>query len=84
MFLSFLPFSLSFVIYLASPGLSCGMQDLLSSLLLMESSVANSWLWHVGSSSLPREQTWSPLYWERGVVATGPPGKFYLLALTEG
>ena len=27
------------------------------------------------SSSLTRDQTQAPLRWERGVLATGPPGK---------
>ena len=35
-----------FLNYLAALGLSCGTQDL--------------WLWHVGSSSLNRDQMWVP------------------------
>ena len=27
----------------------------------------------MGSSSLTRDQTWGPLHWEHGVLATGPP-----------
>ena len=30
---------------------------------------------HVGSSSLARHQSQAPLHWERGVLATAPPGK---------
>ena len=32
-------------------------------------------LWHVGSSSLTRDQTWAPLHCEWGVLATRSPGK---------
>ena len=45
-------FSLIFI-YLAVPGHSCSMQDL----YLRH---ANSLLWHVGSSSLTRDQTQAP------------------------
>ena len=37
--------------------------------------LANSLLWHVGSSSLTRNWTWASLHWERRVLATGPLGK---------
>ncbi|CAN0250602.1 unnamed protein product [Rangifer tarandus platyrhynchus] len=47
-------------------GLTCSVRDL-------QSWQAKSW--HVGSSSLTGDRTWSPLYWERGVLASGPPGK---------
>ena len=41
-------------------------------------------LWHVGSSSLTRDQTWAPLHWKHGVLATGLPGKsVVLLGLTN-
>ena len=29
----------------------------------------------MGSSSLNRDWIWGPLYWEHGILATGPPGK---------
>ena len=32
-------------------------------------------LWHVGSSSLTRDQTQPPLHWEHGVLTTERPGK---------
>ena len=48
-------------IYLAALGLSCGMEDLQ--------------LWHVGSSSLTRDQTQAPYIWEQAVLATVPPWK---------
>ena len=37
-------------------------------------------LWHVGSSSLTRDQTWTPsgLHWECRALATGPPGKSHV------
>ena len=38
--------TIEFFFYLTVPGLCCGMQDLQ--------------LWHVGSSSLTRDQTWAP------------------------
>ena len=59
--------------YLAAPGLSCGTRDpgswlqLVGSFLLQH---VNSWLHHVGSSSLTR--VLGPAL---GVLATGPPGK---------
>ena len=49
-------------IYLIAPGLSCGTQDLPSSLQ------------RVGSSSLTRDQTLVP-YIGNTVLSTGPPGK---------
>ena len=39
---------------------------------------ARSWLWHVGSSSLTRDQTLGPLHSKRGVLAPGPPGEWIL------
>ena len=50
------------LIYLAPLGLSCSMQDL--------------WLWHVGSSSLTRNQTWGPCIGSARILATRPSGKF--------
>lgn len=50
-------------IYLALLGLSCGSQDLQSSLQ------------HVGYSSLSRDQTWAPCTWECRVLAPGLAGK---------
>ena len=32
-------------------------------------------LWHVGSSSPPRDRTQALLPWQHGVLTTGPPGK---------
>ena len=58
---SFLFFPL--FIYLAVLGLSRGMQALPSS------------FWHVGSSSLTRDQTEAPLHWEHRFLTPGPPGK---------
>ena len=49
-------------IYLAVPGLCCGVQDL--------------WLQSVGSSSQSRIEP-GPLHWEQGVLATGPPRKSF-------
>ena len=54
---------LKIFIYLAAPNLSCGMGDLR---LLLQ---------HMVSSSLTKEWTPGSLHWERGVLATGPPGK---------
>ena len=51
--------TIEFFFYLTVPGLCCGMQDLQ--------------LWHVGSSSLTRDQTWAPS--KHRVLAIGPPGK---------
>ena len=48
--------------------LSCRLRDL-------ELHHSNSELWHVGSSSLPRDGTLGSLYWELGVLATGSAGK---------
>ena len=47
-------------IYLATLGLNCGVKDLL--------------LWHVGSSSLTRDQAWAPCL-RSAVLTTGPSGK---------
>ena len=33
-----------------------------------------SQLWHGGFGSLTRDQTWAPLHWNHGVLASGPPG----------
>ena len=40
----------------------------------------NSWLWHVGTSSLTRDQTHVPCV-GNAVLATGPPGKSPLMLL---
>ena len=50
-----------FLIFIYLFGFSCGTLDL--------------YLWHVGSSSLTRDQTPGLLHWARRVLATGPPGK---------
>ena len=58
-------------IYLALLGLSCGSQDLQSSLQ------------HVGYSSLSRDQTWAPCTWECRVLAPGLAGtsqRFYFMS----
>ena len=55
-------------VYLPVPGLSFGTKNL-------QLPHANSEFQHVGSSSPTRKSNLGPLYWERGVVATGPPGK---------
>ena len=54
--------SLLFLYLFGCASLSCGTQDL--------------WLfsWHVGSSSLTRDQTWAPCIENSRVLATGPPG----------
>ena len=44
---------------------------------------ANSWLQHVGSSSLTRDRTPGPMHWKQGVLVTGPPGKSLLPFLTS-
>ena len=67
-FLGFLSIHFLKNIYLFS--FSCGTWDL--------------YLWHVGSSSVTRDQTPGHLQWESRVLAAGPPGKshlytFYLL-----
>ena len=53
--------TLLFLIFIYLFGFSCGTLDL--------------YLWHVGSSSLTRDQTPGLLHWARRVLATGPPGK---------
>ena len=58
-------------IYLAVPGLPCSTWDL--QLLWLQH--VNSQSQHVASSFLTRDGTLGPLYWENGVLATGPPGK---------
>ena len=40
-------------------------------------------LWYVGFSSLTRDWTPGPLLWDRGVLATGPPGKSLLQFFTK-
>ena len=63
------PFFLKFLfVHLAVLSLLCGTRDL--DLWHM-----NSQLWHVGASSLTRDQIPGLLHWELGVLATGPPGK---------
>ena len=57
-----------FLMYLAVPGLSCSTRKL----SLRHS---NSWLRHVGSSSLTGDQTPGLLHWEHGVLASRPPRK---------
>ena len=49
------------LIYLVATSLSCSTWKLL--------------LWHVGSSSLTRDQSQASLHWKHRVLATGPPGK---------
>ena len=53
----------NFILFIWLHWVLVAAQDLLSSLQ------------HVGSSSPTRDQTWAPLCWELGVLATGPPGK---------
>ena len=71
-------FLIFIVIYLAVPGLSCGMWYLWSSLWHAGSLVAacklsaaacGIWLPNQGSNP-------GPLHWERRVIASGPLGKF--------
>ena len=79
-------------IYLAVPGLGCGMLDLQSSLQLQSLGslvvtcgiifLVAAWellLWYVGSSSLTGDRTPGSLHWEHGVLATGPPEKSWLM-----
>ena len=61
-------FSVCLFIYLAVLGLSCGMQDL--QLQHAGSSVAACGIMFPDQGSNP-----APLNWERGVLATAPPGK---------
>ena len=67
----FFIFKSIYLFILAVPVLSCGTLDLIGSLLRH----ANSYLWHLGSSSLIREWTLAPLHWKHAVLATGPRGK---------
>ena len=69
-------------IYLAVLYLSCSVWDLWSLLwqagslfLYLFSCGMQTWLWHVGSSSLTVDWTPGPMHWERRVLPTGPPGK---------
>lgn len=39
--------------------------------------------WHVGSSSLMRDQTQAPCFWDCRVLATGLPGKSQELVFFE-
>ena len=54
-----------------------------SSSFVFSCSSANSWLQHVGSSSLTRDRTPGPMHWKQGVLVTGPPGKSLLPFLTS-
>ena len=56
------------LIYLALPSLSWGMREF--------------YLQHVEWTSLIRDWTQAPLLWERGVLATKPPGKCFPQHLT--
>ena len=63
-------------IYLAMPGLSCGMRDPPSSLQHVGSLVAAC-----GNEFPEQGSSLGPLDGEHGVLATGPPGKSLLLHL---
>ena len=65
-------------IYLAVLGLSCNTG-------IFSLRPANSWLWHVGSSSLTRDRTLPPhpLHWEHRVLATGPARESLILFSRE-
>ena len=61
------------LVYLTAPGLSCGTRGL-------QLQHENSWLGHMRSSSLTRDQIRAPCMGST-VLATGPPGRPLDLAL---
>ena len=72
-------------IYVAVPGLGCYTQKLWSSLLPMGSLVAACELLVVaGGLQFPdKGLNLGPLFWEHGVLATGPPYEVYVSVFSK-